>query len=100
MSSWGVRMTLDESSIRKDAYGRLVPGTYMAAVNYLEQKASFPVEVAEFDPTSAETLKAETLTPVTIEGKRSVFYAFTPEETKTYRFYSRGETPGIRSHLR
>ena len=92
MSSWGVRMTLDESSIRKDAYGRLVPGTYMAAVNYLEQKASFPVEVAEFDPASAETLKAETLTPVTIEGKRSVFYAFTPEETKTYRFYSRGET--------
>lgn len=90
-STWGVRMSLDMSAVKKDAKGSFVAGTYQIDCCYLEKKASYTIDVVDFDVENAQALTAESLTEIEVPVGESVFYTFTPELTQTYHFYSRGD---------
>ncbi|MCD8013552.1 MAG: leucine-rich repeat protein [Lachnospiraceae bacterium] len=98
-SSWGIRMTISASGITTDSNGNYEAGDWSVICTYLEQTTTFDITVQDFDAESVDALTAETATEIEIPAGESVFYSFTPDETKEYRFYSRGDEAGIYGYI-
>ncbi|MDO5135766.1 MAG: Ig-like domain-containing protein, partial [Eubacteriales bacterium] len=91
-SQWGLSLALDTADVQKDENGRFVTGAQTVGVTYLDKRASFTIDVQDFDIASAPSIKAGLWEDVELPAGASAFYVFTPENDVEYRYYSRGDT--------
>ncbi|MDO5135471.1 MAG: Ig-like domain-containing protein, partial [Eubacteriales bacterium] len=90
-SQWGLSLSLDTTTIQKDENGNFETGTQTVGVIYLDKRASFTIEVQDFDIASALAMEAEKWEDVDLSAGASAFYVFTPEKDVEYRYYSHGD---------